>query len=138
MRIFLDANILFSAAKSEGAVRAFLSQIKADGHTLVVDGYVIGEAKRNLETKFPQAIPDFESLLTKMEAVAGVCAALPDKIAPELPPKDRPVLAASIHQRCEALMAGDKAHFGSLYGQSIEGVAIHSPASLAQFLNSDR
>ena len=137
MRIFLDANILFSAAKSEGAVRAFLSQMKADGHTLVADGYVIGEARRNLETKFQKAIPDFESILTEVESAAGICAALPDKIAPELPPKDRPVLAASIHSRFEALMTGDKAHFGSLYGQSIEGVAIHSPASLAQFLNSD-
>jgi hypothetical protein len=45
MRIFFDANILFSAAKSEGAVRAFLSQLRTDGHTLVVDAYVVGEAK---------------------------------------------------------------------------------------------
>lgn len=138
MRIFLDANILFSAAKSEGAVRTLLSQLKADGHTLVADGYVVGEARRNLEAKFPRALRNFESILTKVESAAGVCTALPDRIAPGLPPKDRPVLAASVHHRCEILITGDKAHFGPLYEQSIEGVWIYSPAQLARFLNSDQ
>lgn len=135
MRIFLDANILFSAAKKAGAMQAFLAQLRTVGHTLVADGYVVGEARRNLEAKFPQARGDFESLLTEVKAVAGVCASLPDRIAPELPQKDRPVLAASIHHRCVILMTGDKTHFGRFYGQSIEGVTIHSPASLARQLN---
>jgi predicted nucleic acid-binding protein len=131
MRIFLDANILFSAAKSAGAVRAFLAQLRATGHILVVDGYVAGEARRNLEAKFPQALGDFEILLTQVEATPGVCGTLPKMIAPDLPEKDRPVLAASIQRHCDVLMAGDKTHFGLLYGQSIKGVTIHSPASLA-------
>jgi len=29
------------------------------------------------------------------------------------------------------LLAGDKTHFGPLYGRIIEGVEIHSPASFA-------
>ena len=62
MRVFLDANILFSAAKSSGAVRAFLTELKTGGHTLVADGYVVSEARRNLETKFPAAMEDFELL----------------------------------------------------------------------------
>lgn len=138
MRIFLDANILFSAAKSAGAVHSLVAQLRNAGHTLVVDAYVIGEAKRNLETKFPKTCGDFESILLKMEAMSGVCPALPDGIASDLPQKDRPVLAAAIHHRCEILMTGDKAHFGSLYGQTIHGVTIHSPASLAFYLYGDR
>ena len=137
MRIFLDANILFSAAKSEGAMRTFILQLRTAGHTLVVNGYFVGEARRNLEAKFPHTLQDYESLLIETESVEKVCAALPEKIAPKLPQKDRPVLAAAIHCRCEILMTGDKTHFGSFYEQNIEGVAIHSPASLARLLDSN-
>ena len=104
-------------------------------HVLVVDGYVVGEAKRNLEAKFPEALEDLNILLVDIEATPGVTMILPKMIAPKLPEKDRPVLSASIRNRCEVLMTGDKAHFGSLYGQCIEGVTIQSPANLARELN---
>jgi uncharacterized protein len=48
-----------------------------------------------------------------------------------LPAKDRPVLAAAIHQSCTALVTGDRTHFGALYGRMIRGVTTHSPRSLA-------
>ncbi len=131
MRIFLDANVLFSAAKSSGAMHALLMRLKSSGHTLVADGYVVGEARRNQEAKFPAALKDFEALMNQVEASAGTCGPLRAEIAPDLPEKDRPVLAASIHLRCQILISGDRTHFGSLYGQTVEGVAIHSPASLA-------
>ncbi len=131
MRIFLDANILFSAGKSGGAVRAFLVQLKSRGHVLVADGYVVGEARRNLEAKFPAASKDFEDVLKQVESFAGTSWPLPAEIAQELPKKDRPVLAASIHHHCQILLTGDKTHFGPLYGRTIEGVEIHSPASFA-------
>jgi hypothetical protein len=49
-----------------------------------------------------------------------------------LPPKDRPVLAAAIRLGCDALVTGDRTHFGPLYGRTIHGVRIHSPRSLAE------
>lgn len=137
MRIFLDANILFSAGKSAGAVRRYLDRLRTSGHTLVADAYVVGEARRNIEAKFPEAVADFKSLLPRLEISTGVCAPLPNTTVPELPEKDRPVLAAAIHHRCHVLVTGDKTHFGSLYGQSIEGVMIHSPASLASEVDLD-
>ena len=51
-----------------------------------------------------------------------------------LPANDRPVLAAAIHLNCDALVAGDRTHFGALYGRTIHGVTIHSPRSLAEAL----
>ena len=132
MRIFLDANVLFSAGKSAGAVRVFLAELQCGGHILVADGYVLGEARRNLEVKFPEVLKDFEILLEQVEVAAGTCGPLGAGNAPELPEKDRPVLAAAIHRRCQILITGDKMHFGSLYGQIRGGgVEIHSPASLA-------
>lgn len=57
---------------------------------------------------------------------------------PLLPDKDQPVLAAAIRYGCTALVTGDRMHFGSLYGQTIQGVTIHSPRSLAELLLSSR
>lgn len=131
MRIFLDANILFSAGKSDGAVRALLLKLSSLGHTLVADGYVVGEARRNLEAKFPATPSDFEALIKHVYASAKVSGPMRPEIAPSLPEKDRPVLAAAIHHRCEILLTGDKTHFGPLYGRTIKGVEIDSPASLA-------
>ena len=51
MRIFLDANILFSAARSAGAVRQLVQALQAGGHSLVADAYVGEEARRNLASK---------------------------------------------------------------------------------------
>jgi uncharacterized protein len=136
LRVFLDANILFSAAKSIGAVRIFLTQLKSRGHTLVADGYVVGEARRNLEAKFPEAMEDFENVLKAVEASATVSSPLGASIAPGLPEKDRPVLAAAIQHRCQILLTGDKTHFGSLYGQTINDVEIHSPTNVAIKLGS--
>ncbi len=134
MRVFLDANILFSAAKSDGAVRALLALLEQSGHECCMDAYVIEEARRNLGAKAPDRISALERLLSRMKtaSVQQVDPALGTSLP--LPVKDRPVLAAAIHQGCEALVLGDRTHFGALYGSTIHGVTIHSPRSLAEAL----
>jgi len=96
------------------------------------------EARRNLEAKFPAAVPDLDVLLGQLESSLAPRCFLPAEIAPELPEKDRPVLAAAIHRRCHVLLTGDKTHFGRLYGKNFEGVTIHSPASLATHLSGSQ
>lgn len=49
-----------------------------------------------------------------------------------LPDKDRPVLAAAIRLGCDALVTGDRMHFGAGYGRTFAGVTVHSPRSLAE------
>jgi uncharacterized protein len=134
MRVFLDANILFSAAKSAGAVRELLARVHAGGHTLCVDGYVVAEARRNLETKGTEALGVLDALLAHLEEAPFQGTDLPPAAAALLPEKDRPVLAAAIRLGCEALVTGDRTHFGRLYGKTILGVTIHSPRSLAESL----
>jgi hypothetical protein len=51
-----------------------------------------------------------------------------------LPEKDRPVMSAAVHMRCDVLVTGDRAHFGRFYGRALAGVAIHSPRTLAELL----
>jgi predicted nucleic acid-binding protein len=134
MRIFLDANVLFSAAKSDGAVRQLLRLLEKSGHECCVDGYVIEEARRNLVAKAPDRVVVLDGLLSRMTTAGAqrVDAALETSLP--LPAKDRPVLSAAIRQRCSALVTGDRTHFGPLYGRTIHGVTIHSPRSLAEAL----
>lgn len=134
MRIFLDANVLFSAAKSDGAVRELLALLYRAGHECWVDGYVIEEARRNLGAKSPNSLAVLDRLLSHTRIAktqprdAALEAALP------LPAKDQPILCAAIRHGCAALVTGDRAHFGALYGRTIHGVIIHSPRSLADAL----
>jgi hypothetical protein len=48
--------------------------------------------------------------------------------------KDWPVVAAAVRLNCDALLTGDRTHFGSLFGRRLLGVAVHSPRSLAEWL----
>ena len=134
MKVFLDANILFSASKSDGSIRKLIELLIVAGQECWADGFVAEEARRNLAAKAPQAMPYLESLMSKLQLAAAqppdaeLDAELP------LPEKDRPVLAAAIHHGCEALVTGDRTHFGRLYGKTLRGVIIHSPRSLAEAL----
>lgn len=132
MRVFLDANVLFSAAKSAGAVRALLEELLRLGHECCADAYVVEEARRNLLAKAPGAGAALDELLRRV-SVAGLqsSGALPQE-ARALPEKDRPVFAATMRCGCDVLLTGDRKHFGAWFGKRIAGVAIHSPRSLAE------
>jgi predicted nucleic acid-binding protein len=135
MRVFLDANILFSAAKSDGAVSSLLRLLVAGGHECWADAYVVAEARRNLESKGPQAVHALDALLAHLRVAAAgspSTRAAPEDAVAWLPEKDRPVLAAAIALGCDALVTGDRTHFGTGYGRAFGGVTIHSPRSLAE------
>jgi predicted nucleic acid-binding protein len=133
MRIFLDANVLFSAAKSNGAVRQLLAELHADGHSLVADGYVAVEAQRNIAAKATaDAAAYLRALLSRIEVHSVQYISTPSAASNWLPEKDRPVLLAAIACKCDVLVTGDRTHFGAGYGKTFEGVKIHSPAQLAQ------
>jgi predicted nucleic acid-binding protein len=131
MRIFLDANVLFSAAKTNGAVRQLLDWLILAGHECCVDAYVVEEARRNLALKAPQGLIVLDALLVKMPVAPAQPADAEIEATLPLPEKDRPVLAAAIRLRCAALVTGDRTHFGRHYGKMLHGVTIHSPRSMA-------
>ncbi|WP_374616582.1 PIN domain-containing protein, partial [Thauera aminoaromatica] len=106
MRVFLDANILFSAAKSDGAVRAMLQLLVDRGRDCRADAYVVAEARRNLVAKGPQALDVLDALLADLQIAAAAPAAEQSGELDWLPEKDRPVLAAAIRLGCEVLVTG--------------------------------
>lgn len=135
MRVFLDANILFSAAKSDGAVRRLLGLLIEAGHVCCVDDYVVDESRRNLARKGHEGLAALDILLARVETSAS--RAPQDSTGTPwdwLPEKDRPVLAGAIRLGCDALLTGDRTDFGPGYGKTFAGVSIHSPRSLFEQL----
>ena len=131
MRIFLDANVLFSAARAAGAMRHLLALCEEAGHELQADAYVLEEARRNLTAKTPTALPVLDAIAARIGIGAMFPVAQRAELA-ALPEKDRPVLAAAIHHRCQVLVTGDRKHFGAFYGKAVLGVTVMSPAMLAE------
>lgn len=138
MRIFLDANVLFSAAQTDGAVRALITRLHESDHRLVADAHVWEEARRNLVARYP-------SRLSALDALTSTIAVFPlrgggqdpESQDPESLPvddKDKPVLAAAITLDCRALITGDRTHFGHLFGKAVRGVTIYSPTLAARSL----
>lgn len=124
-RVFLDANVLFSAAyKPTSRLRTLWTLPEV---TLLSSSYAVAEAEVNLVRTKPAAVKELEDLL---EAVLVVkvpeYATLPPEIT--LVEKDRPILLAAISVKATHLLTGDKLHFGHLFGTHVEGVLIFPPA----------
>ncbi len=127
--LFLDANILISAAWKENAEIQRIWQL--EGVRLVTSIYVMAEVQRNL----PQ-ISQIERLRQYMTHVdVLVLPELPTEHAATaeillLPEKDRPVLAAAVQARADYLITGDKKHFQAFFGKVITGVRVEPPSNL--------
>jgi predicted nucleic acid-binding protein len=135
--LFLDANVLFTAAHNPaGRSGAIVELARAGACQVVTSPHALEEARRNLRVKYPNAVDALERLVT-LAAVAPEAHAGDVAWALEqgLPLKDAPILAAAAQARCDALVTGDRTHFGHLYGRRVRGVEVLAPAdALARLL----
>lgn len=124
-RLFLDANILFSAAYRPNAGLRQLWRLS--GVSLLTSGYAVEEARRNLDTADQRR--DLQTLLvnTHLQQAAELRQPLPDSV--ELPEKDEPIMLAAISAQATHLITGDVKHFGRYYGKRVEGVLILAPSA---------
>jgi predicted nucleic acid-binding protein len=134
VRIFLDANVLFSAALSaQGRAGTLIRVAIASRCTLLASAHVTGEAERNIALKVPGALVRLASILAQLELTEDAgdeLVAWAGEVG--LPPKDAPVLAAAVLARADLLVTGDQRHFGSLYGKTLRGVrVVTSPDAIA-------
>ncbi len=122
-RVFLDANVLFSAAYREGAGLLRLWDLAET--ELLTSGYAAEEARRNLSSV--EARSRLEVLLAKMEIVAE---APRERLARSvrLAEKDQPILRAAVAARASHLLTGDAHDFGPLFGKRVRGLLIQTPA----------
>ena len=137
MKVFLDANILFSAANPESPLRILLEDITRRGQ-VVTSAFAQEEARRNLEIKRPRWLLLLDSLISDFEVgvVPDRALGLSESDLPELETKDLPILTAAVNVRCTHLLMGDRRHFGSLFDRSVAGLKVVSPILLAKELEN--
>lgn len=122
-RVFLDANVLFSAAYRSDS--GLLALWRRAGASLLTSGYAVDEARRNLSE---------EDQRQRLEALVRRCGIVPTPSAamlPEglvLPPGDRMVFLAAMAAHATHLLTGDRTHFGPYYRRTIAGVLILPPS----------
>ena len=126
MRVFADANVLFSAADPESATRLLLEALFRHA-TVVINEHVWEEARRNIEMKRPR----FVSGLDKLKPSFHFSSRMATVQDCQIPDKDQPVLGGAVASRCSHLWTGDKRHFGHLYGRTVGGALIVSAIALA-------
>jgi predicted nucleic acid-binding protein len=126
LRLFLDANILFSAAYRDGNPALLLFELASAGRCrLVTSAFAWDEAHRNISLKYPQRTSALDGLKVHLEyASVPDAAALLSATNLGLPDKDAPILAAASVAKVDVLVTGDRTHFGHLYGKVTEGVRV--------------
>jgi uncharacterized protein len=121
-RLFLDANILFSAAYRHDSRMLKIWGLKEV--VLCTSRHAIEEARANLEEneqrkRLAQLVLDVEIFEMSADRPAdGV----------SLPDKDVPILLAALNARATHLLTGDRHHFGVYMGKTIEGILLQLPA----------
>ncbi len=125
-RLFLDANVLFSAAyRKDAGVRRLWGLPEVE---LVASSYAVEEARRNLST--PEQRAGLDELLATVRISDRLAdpAAHPETMASGLPENDLPILRAAVAAGCTHLVTGDRQHFGHLFGRRVAGLRVLRPA----------
>ena len=131
MRVFLDANVLFSAA-NPGSNIAKLIDLLIQTHQAVTSDLAHEEARRNITLKRHAWSDPFNELMKQIGLAPSVIFPLPVS----LNEKDLPLLCAAIHANCSYFVTGDKRDFGHLYTQTIHNTKIIPLLHFAKILTN--
>jgi len=134
-RVFLDANVLFSAAYKPDSAQGLLMEFAAAGLIQAMTSpYALDEARRNLSRKFPSAIPKFVQQSVQLREVSEPDAESLAWARQLVVEKDAPILASAARAAVDWLVTGDRSDFGHLFGSAHRGVLVLSPAMAVQKL----
>jgi predicted nucleic acid-binding protein len=131
-RLFLDANVLFSAAYKKDARVLRLWTLK--DAALFTSRYALEEARFNLESEEHRA--RLETLSRELHFAEASDRALPRGVT--LPEKDQPILQAAIEAKADYLLTGDVRHFGAYFGKIIESITIMPPGQYLKLRHHNR
>ena len=131
MRVFLDANVLFTAAHNPLGKAALLFELEATGAWYLYSShYAMEEALRNLELKFPASL----SRLITLKAQVRLVDHRPDlPMLPGLAQKDQPIFQGAVACRADYLLTGDLKDFGPFMNRKEKTRSIHIQ-TVAEFL----
>lgn len=129
MKLFLDANVIFTAAYSAQGLSRGLFRLAAAGKcSLCTSAFAHEKAVRNIHNKAPEKLADLIALMKQVDILPEPhpkwvtwATGLP------LVRKDAPVLAAALQGKVDIFVTGDRRDFGHLFGQVLQGVKILTP-----------
>jgi uncharacterized protein len=122
-RLFLDANVLFSAAYRDNAGVAQLWSL--DDVVLATSTYAVEEAERNLSTKKQRQ--RLQRLLHATHVIQAGTVPESTRADLSLPEKDWPIIGGAIAAEATHLITGDMKHFGPYFGRHILGILVLPP-----------
>jgi len=127
--LFLDANVLFTAAHTDQGYSRALFRLSETGFCrLATSRFAADEALRNIGRKAPSKKAQLERLIQTITVVPEPSPAAIEAVSDlPLPAKDLPILAAAAAAGCPVLVTGDRRHFGALLGRTVHGVKTLSP-----------
>ncbi len=114
-RVFVDADVLFAGSASASEHGASLVILRLAEVTLIealASEQVIIEAERNLADKLPATLPTFRLLVDRCLEIVPDPA--PEQFVPFIglaDPKDMPILAAAVLNRCPWLASFNVRHY---------------------------
>ena len=131
-RLFLDANVLFSAAYRPRAGLLRLWRLK---DTVICSSrYALEEARINQEHEIQR------TRLAKLTRNIQLFDAPPKELPPGVSPpgKDLPILLAAIEAKATHLLTGDLRHFGSYFNKTISGILVLTPGEYLKLNKKER
>jgi uncharacterized protein len=124
--LFLDANILFSAALGGPALELLLELARSESIRLVTSAACVTEADTNLERKRADERGRLADVLTLVTVEAWDESDHADWAAPLVDPDDVHVLAAARAAGADVLLTGDTTHFGPLMSRDDLGLRVRT------------
>ncbi len=137
-RVFLDANILFSAARirrGENRPRPSKSRLvfsaarRRPDITLLVSKFAVGEAFKNLAEDRAvslHSLSELGFLMRETTMVSHIPPWLMLQLTSYIPTSadDVAILAGAVHGEADWLVTGNRKDFGHLYDQEVRGVRV--------------
>ena len=134
MRLFLDANVLFTAAHNPRGKAALVIELSRQGHWEIYSSvYAVEEVRRNLNRKLLEFVEN-------LDAFSDVLRLVPHAVGLDfplgLPRKDQPIFQAAVACQATHLLTGDLKDFGAFMNQPAKtfGIRIQTVASFLDHL----
>jgi len=141
IRVFVDATVLFSAARNpDGINRDLLNVAEKRGDTVLLCNWVVvDEADIKLMYTFQPSVRDELARLAAKHITE--CAVAPVHLNQTLAtltpdPHDVPVLAGAVSAGADWLVTSNVKHFGHLYDKTVRGVLVLSTVNALRRLTS--
>ncbi len=125
--VFLDANILFSAAIGGPAFELLLDLAREGKIRLATSRACVAEAETNLERKRAEARERLADVLALVSVEAWDESEHTEWAAGLINPDDVHVLSAARAATADVLLTGDTTHFGPLMERDDLGLRVRTP-----------